>query len=61
MTTKLYDNLYKVIKANSGSYSANDGVFTEILDLQIPRQYAARIREVIFLDDISDDQTDQTN
>jgi len=45
---KLYDNLYKVIKANSGAISANDVVATEILDLQIPRGYCARIRKVIF-------------
>lgn len=51
MTRKqLWDNMYRVIKANSGGYSANDGVFTEILDLQIPRGYVARIRKVIFYD-----------
>lgn len=47
--TKLFDNLYKVIKANSGVL-ANDTVATEILDLQIPRGYCARIRKVRFID-----------
>ncbi|GAH99707.1 unnamed protein product [marine sediment metagenome] len=47
---KLYDNLYKVIKANSGAFLANDTVLTEILDLQIPHSYCARIRKVIFED-----------
>ena len=56
---KLYDNLFKVIKVNSGSISANDGVFTEILDLQIPRGYAARIRKVIFDVQVNSDQFDQ--
>jgi len=56
---KLFDNLYKVIKANSGSISANDGVFTEILDLQIPRGYCARIRKVIFDMQVNADQKDQ--
>lgn len=46
---KLFDNLYKVIKANSGVLT-NDVVATEILDLQIPRGYCARIRKVIFRD-----------
>ncbi|GAG97010.1 unnamed protein product, partial [marine sediment metagenome] len=51
---KLFDNLYKVIKVNSGAISANDVVATEILDLQIPRGYCARIRKVRFsLRDIS--------
>lgn len=45
---KLYDNLFRVIKANSGEFGANDTVNTEILDLQIPRGYVARIRKVIF-------------
>jgi len=58
---KLYDNLYKVIKANSGKIEANDTVLTEILDLQIPRGYAARIRKVIFKDSILTDQLDQTD
>lgn len=59
--TKLFDNLYKVIKANSGAISANDTVLTEILDLQIPRGYCARIRKVIFTDNINADQLDQTD
>jgi len=52
---KLFDNLYKVIKLNSGAISANDTVATEIGDLQIPRGYCARIRKVKFaLRDIGD-------
>ena len=58
---KLYDNLYKVIKANSGAYTGNDGIMTEILDLQIPRGYSARIRRVIFEDHINSDQADQVH
>ena len=61
MTTKLYDNLYKVVKGNSGEISANDTTLTEILDLQIPRNYCARIRRVIFQDKINTAQSDQTN
>lgn len=45
---KLFDNLYKVIKVNSGPITANDTVATEIMDLQIPRGYCARIRKVRF-------------
>ena len=56
---KLYDNLFKVIKANSGEVDANDTVLTEILDLQIPRGYAARVRKVIFRDNVNVDQVDQ--
>ena len=56
---KLYDNLYKVIKANSGAILANDTVLTEIMDLQIPRNYCARIREVIFRDDLNNKQQSQ--
>ena len=59
--TKLFDNLYKVIKANSGSIEANDTVLTEILDLQIPRGYCARIRKVIFTDNVNSGQLDQEN
>ncbi len=57
---KLYDNLIKVIKGNSGPFTANDGVLTEIFDLQIPRGYCARIREVRFTDLLNLDQLDQT-
>ena len=62
MTSKkeMYDDIYQVIKGNSGAISANDATFTEIFDLQIPRGYAARIRKVIFHGDWQDDQTDQT-
>ncbi|GAI58079.1 unnamed protein product [marine sediment metagenome] len=56
---KLYDNLYKVIKANSGAFLANDTVLTEILDLQIPHSYCARIRKVIFEDSLNDQQPRQ--
>ena len=58
---KLYDNLYKVIKVNSGAILANDTVLTEILDLQIPRNYCARIRKVIFSDDLNDQQVLEDN
>jgi len=56
---KLFDNLFKVIKGNSGALSANDGVFTEIFDLQIPRGYCARIRKVIFEPQINSEQLNQ--
>ena len=56
---KLYDNLFKVIKANSGAFLANDTVLTEIMDLQIPRNYCARIRRVIFEDNLNDKQPGQ--
>lgn len=58
---KLYDNLYKVIKGNSGAFAANDGILTEIFDLQIPRGYAARIRKVGFTDLINVDQADMVD
>ncbi|GAI10065.1 unnamed protein product [marine sediment metagenome] len=58
---KLYDNLYKVIKANSGAILANDTVLTEIMDLQIPRNYCARIRKVIFYDELNDQQPVEDN
>lgn len=58
---KLYDNLFKVIKGNSGLLSENDGVFTEILDLQIPRGYAARIRKVIWEPHVGVEQLDQAH
>ncbi len=53
---KLYDNLFKVIKVNSGAFLANDTVLTEIMDLQIPYNYCARIRKVIFEDSLNDQQ-----
>jgi len=58
---KLFDNLYKVIKVNSGVLDTNDGVFTEIMDLQIPRGWCARIRRVIFRDHSLVEQLDQQN
>jgi hypothetical protein len=57
----LFDNLYKVIKVNSGVLDTNDGVFTEIMDLQIPRGWCARIRRVIFRDHSLVEQLDQQN
>lgn len=54
---KLFDNLYKVIKCNSDAIAANDTVVTEILDLQIPRGYCARIRKIIFSARTLKDQT----
>ena len=56
---KLYDNLIKVLKVNSGNFTGNDGVLTEILDLQIPRGWCARIRKVIFHTALGADQLDQ--
>ncbi len=47
---KLFDNLFKVLKVNSGEFGMNDLVMTECLDLKIPRGYCARIRKVIFID-----------
>ncbi|MBA7545441.1 hypothetical protein ES705_37809 [subsurface metagenome] len=57
----LFDNLYKVIKVNSGVLDTNDGVFTEIMDLQIPRGWCARIRRVIFRDHSLTEQKPQQN
>ncbi|GAI12080.1 unnamed protein product [marine sediment metagenome] len=57
---KLFDNLYKVLKVNSGDFGVNDQVMTECLDLQIPRGYCARIRKVIFVDYING-QFEQSN
>lgn len=46
---KLFDNLFKVVKANSGGMpDSQTEALTEILDLQIPRGYCARIRKVRF-------------
>jgi len=56
---KLYDNLIQIIKGNSGPIEANETVLTEILDLQIPNGYCARIRKVIFVDNINADQEGQ--
>jgi len=59
---KLFDNLYKVIKGNSGEISVNEGVFTEIIDLQIPRGYCARIRKVkMQIRGLSDQDTTNLN
>ena len=57
---KLFDNLFKVLKVNSGDFGVNDVVMTEILDLQIPRGYCARIRKVIFTDYLAG-QADQVS
>ncbi|GAG68416.1 unnamed protein product, partial [marine sediment metagenome] len=57
--SELYDDIYFVWKGNSGKFSANDGVFTEIVDFQIPRGYAVRIRKVIWDLQVHTDQKDQ--
>ncbi len=61
MTTarELYDDIYFVWKGNSGALSANDGIFTEIIDFQIPRGYAVRIRKVIHDTQVNAGQKDQ--
>lgn len=60
MTKKeLSDDLFFVIKGNSGNLSANDGVFTEIFDFQIPRNYAVRIRKILVDFHINANQADQ--
>lgn len=60
MTKKeLSDDLFFVIKGNSGAISANDGVFTEIFDFQIPRNYCVRIRKIINEWHINKNQEDQ--
>jgi len=56
---ELYDDLYFVIKGNSGLLSTNDGVFTEIFDFQIPRNYCVRIRKVFVDFHIGPEQLDQ--
>jgi len=59
MAKELYDDIFFVWKGNSGAISANDGVFTEIVDFQIPRGYAIRIRKVLCELQINDEQADQ--
>ena len=60
MTKKeLSDDLYFVIKGNSGAIDANDGVFTEILDFQIPRNYAVRVRKILVDFHVNKNQKDQ--
>ena len=59
MAKDLYDNIYFVWKGNSGALSSNDGVFTEIIDFQIPRGYAVRIRKVIWDVQVNGEQLDQ--
>jgi len=61
MTSKkeLYDDIYNVLKVNSGALSANDGIFTEILDFQIPRDYCIRVRKVIWTLSVLGGQKDQ--
>lgn len=56
---ELYDDLYYVIKGNSGAISANDGVFTEIFDFQIPRNFCVRIRKIIVDFQINSEQLNQ--
>ncbi|GAH57460.1 unnamed protein product, partial [marine sediment metagenome] len=45
---KLYDNMFRVVKVNSNELDPAGGVLSEIVDLQIPRGFVARIRKVIF-------------
>lgn len=59
MGKELYDDIGFVWKGNSGALSANDGVFTEICDLQIPRGYAVRIRKLVWSVQVNSDQADQ--
>jgi hypothetical protein len=56
---ELYDDIYFVWKGNSGGLSANDGIFTEIVDFQIPRGYAVRIRKVLFDMQVNKEQLNQ--
>ncbi|GAI60306.1 unnamed protein product, partial [marine sediment metagenome] len=49
MTRKeLWDNMMRVVKVNSNELATDGSTATEIVDLQIPRSYIARIRKVIF-------------
>ncbi|MBA7546542.1 hypothetical protein ES705_38934 [subsurface metagenome] len=49
MTRKeLWDNMMRVVKVNSGQLNPDGSKATEIVDLQIPRGYIARVRKVIF-------------
>lgn len=49
MTRKeLWDNMMRVVKVNSGQLPADGTKTTEIVDLQIPRGFIARVRKVIF-------------
>jgi len=57
--SELYDDIYFVWKGNSGGISENDGIFTEIVDFQIPRGYAVRIRKVITEFQVNEEQLDQ--
>ncbi|GAG63355.1 unnamed protein product [marine sediment metagenome] len=57
--SELYDDIFFVWKGNSGAISSNDGIFTEIVDFQIPRGYAIRVRKVIVDFQINADQADQ--
>lgn len=57
---ELYDDIFFVWKGNSGAISANDGVFTEIVDFQIPRGYAVRVRKVLCELQLNTEQSDQT-
>lgn len=56
---ELYDDIFFVVKGNSGAISANDGVFTEIFDFQCPRGYAVRIRKVLADFQINSEQLNQ--
>lgn len=49
MTRKeLWDNMMRVVKVNSGELDTSGGKATEIVDLQIPRGFIARVRKVFF-------------
>jgi len=60
MTKELYDDVYFVWKGNSGSINQNDVILTEIVDFQIPRGYAVRIRKILVDWMINADQKDAT-
>lgn len=57
MTRKeLWDNMYRVVKVNSNQLDPGGAKSTEIVDLQIPRGFVARIRKVIFDIRLEEDQ-----
>lgn len=53
---ELYDNMMRVVKVNSGELDPSGAKSTEIVDLQIPRGFVARIRKVIFTTRIEEEQ-----
>jgi hypothetical protein len=48
MKGKLYDNMFRVVKVNSNELTTGAGINTEIVDLQIPRGFVARVRKIFF-------------